>query len=297
MNEQQFSAAMSQLNSEYIDEALRYRGRKPGSLWRKLSAVAACLLLLVGVGLLLPLNKVEQDPTPALQIVTFNNAYYEICDDATVLTRLGLPAHLSAEDAGAEVAFLSKTITDTATSYQLSEQRTDIVIYNYAHSPGEAVYVVDDNGDYAALLFCNYLREDSEQVPLRELYQTYGVASAAELASLSVVEDRGSARPSGTVVTDPQLLEEFYTLSSQLADFSVNEYHDLNYGGYASEEELLEAYETTSEQTITLMLETVYGLRLWLKYDAGSGWLEAPGAMRYYQADEAFANWLEANID
>lgn len=48
MNSKNFSEAMNLLDNKYVDEAIRYRGKRRTNGWLKLGAAAACLCLVVG---------------------------------------------------------------------------------------------------------------------------------------------------------------------------------------------------------------------------------------------------------
>lgn len=50
MNSKKFSEAMSELDNEYIDEAIRYKKKAKRPVWTKLGAIAACLALVLAVG-------------------------------------------------------------------------------------------------------------------------------------------------------------------------------------------------------------------------------------------------------
>lgn len=50
MNSKKFSEAMSELDNEYIDEAIHYKKKAKKPVWAKLGAIAACLTLVLAVG-------------------------------------------------------------------------------------------------------------------------------------------------------------------------------------------------------------------------------------------------------
>ena len=70
----------------------------------------------------------------------------------------------------------------------------------------------------------------------------------------------------------------------------------MNYGHIKTEEELIQAYEKTSDNKITLRIETVNGLRFYFEYDALGGWLYCNGTQRYYQVTNEIAEWFENHI-
>ena len=63
MNAKKFSAAMSELDTKYVDEALNHKkkAKRPG--WIKWGAMAACLCLVVYAGIrLIPTDSTPADP-------------------------------------------------------------------------------------------------------------------------------------------------------------------------------------------------------------------------------------------
>ena len=68
MNTKKFSEAMGELDSKYVDEAIRYKRekaiKKPG--WVKWGAMAACLCLMVAGGVMLTQNSKHIAPNPQM---------------------------------------------------------------------------------------------------------------------------------------------------------------------------------------------------------------------------------------
>ena len=93
-------------------------------------------------------------------------------------------------------------------------------------------------------------------------------------------------------ITDKEMLAEFYSYSIALKDYSNDDYHEMNYGHIATEEELLQAYDQTNENKMTIMLETADGLRFCLEYDAEGGWIYSKDTLRYYRVTEEMEGWF-----
>ena len=49
MNAKKFSDAMSELDTKYVDEALNYKKKAKKTGWIKWGAMAACLIMIVGI--------------------------------------------------------------------------------------------------------------------------------------------------------------------------------------------------------------------------------------------------------
>ena len=59
-----------------------------------------------------------------------------------------------------------------------------------------------------------------------------------------------------------------------------------------TEKELLQAYAKTAESELTIMIETVDGLRFCLEYDAEGGWIRCSQTTRCYRVTEEMAGWF-----
>jgi hypothetical protein len=296
MNSKKFSEAMGEVNDKYYEEAANYQPKRKKNSWVKWGAMAACVCLIVAVAI--PLVNLTQDKSPLddIQRIEFNNAYYEVCEDNVILKRLGLHNNITEADARERITYLTKKTSAEKSEYIATEEKTNIILYAYAAAPCEAVYVICDNGEYNAVVFCNYVLPDTETVSLERLYSLYDVKNAWDISSISVVDDWFKKNVVGATITDENVISDFYSSSLVLQDYSNDAYHEMNYGHIATEEELLQAYDKTAENKLTLMLETPDGLRFCLEYDAEGGWIYSNHTMRYYRVTEEIADWFSNNL-
>lgn len=262
--------------------------------WVKWCAAAACLALAVAAAA--PLLRATQDklPTQIGQVILFDGAMYEVCQDRQILGRLGIDRDITRADAGEAVAYLKKRTPDARAQYVEAEGPTDIVLYAYDQAPCGAVYVIGDRGRYDAAVFCNFLLSDDDAAPLERLYQLYGVERASDIASLSLVDDSFEKNVVGPRVADSGAVARFYRATLALRGYDQSTYHDLNYGQrhFQTEEELLEAYKQTESHRLTLMVETAAGLRFCLKYDPIDAWLSSDQTLSYYKATQDLSDWF-----
>ena len=156
--------------------------------------------------------------------------------------------------------------------------------------------MICDNGSYNAVVFCNFVLLDSEAVSLDSLYALYNIKNSSDISSISVVADWYTKKIIGTTLTDTNIISEFYTASLVLKDYSNDDYHKMNFGHIVTEEELLQAYKKTADNKITIMLETIDGLRFCLEYDAEGGWIDSNGTMRYYKVTQEITDWFSNNL-
>ena len=292
MNSNKIREGMGFIDEDLIAGAIEYTRTKKKNGWMKWAAMAACLALVISFAI--PLTQITQDklPTEDIQMIVYNNAYYEVCEEKSVLKRLGIKAPINETDAGDMITYLTKKNPGGKSEYIATVEKTDIVLYSYAAAPCEAVYVICDNGEYNAVVFNNYVLPDTESVSLEMLYSIYAVKNAESISSISVVNDWFEKKVVGPKITDKEMLAEFYSYSIALKDYSNDDYHEMYYGHIATEEELLQAYDQTNENKMTIMLETADGLRFCLEYDAEGGWIYSNDTLRYYRVTEEMEGWF-----
>lgn len=304
MKKEVFCEVLGNINEIYVKEARETKsaGRAAGksAVWVKWGALASCLCLVVCLYIpfarLTARFKADTLPTDYIQKIVYNNAYYEVCDDndKSVLKKLGIKENITSADAGEFVTYLKKKTPGGKSEYIASEDISDIVLYSYAEAPCEAVYVICDNGQYDAVVFCRIL--DNEAVSLEKAYAIYNIKGASDISSISVVDSWSNKKIVGPTLTDETVISQFYSLSLALKDFSHRDHHKMNYGHIVTEEELVQAYAKTAESELTIMIETVDGLRFCLEYDPEGGWIESSQTMRYYRVTEEMASWFSNNF-
>ena len=161
----------------------------------------------------------------------------------------------------------------------------------------EYCYVICDNDKYDAVLFCNYLMPDTDSVSMDRIYNIYGIRKGADISSISVVDNRTGKKVIGPTLTDAKIICDFYASSLNLVDYNFSDYHEINYGHIKTEDELVKAYDKTADNKITIRIETNDGLRFYLEYDAGGGWIYSSGSMRYYKVTAEISQWFENHFN
>ena len=80
---------MGFIDEDLIAGAIEYTRTKKKNGWMKWAAMAACLALVISFAI--PLTQITQDklPTEDIQMIVYNNAYYGVCEEKTVLKSLG----------------------------------------------------------------------------------------------------------------------------------------------------------------------------------------------------------------
>lgn len=64
-----------------------------------------------------------------------------------------------------------------------------------------------------------------------------------------------------------------------------------------TQEELVEAYNQTSNSKITTRIETNDWVRFYLEYDADGEWIYSSESMHHYKVTNEISEWFENHID
>lgn len=115
---------------------------------------------------------------------------------------------------------------------------------------------------------------DTEAVSFERLFTLYNIDSPSDISSISEVNSWYEKEVVEAVITDVDVISNFYRLSLLLQDYSFGEYHDTNYG-HIKTEELIKAYNQNSQNTTVIMIETIDRLRFCLEYDTTGSWLSS----------------------
>ena len=81
MNSSKIREGMGFIDEDLIAGAIEYTRTKKKNGWMKWAAMAACLALVISFAI--PLTQITQDklPTEDIQMIVYNNAYYEVCEE------------------------------------------------------------------------------------------------------------------------------------------------------------------------------------------------------------------------
>ena len=271
-------------------DTLRHTKRKKRP-WVKWAALAACLALVLAWAYPIFTPKGSKtEPAQAIAALEFNGAYYEAVSLPDVLEKYGLPREITPELAGEHLSYLQ---SDGGIGYEETAKASDIELYTYAPVPCRGVYILRDGETWYAALFCNFRTfDDNTHYELSELYRTYGVEQAADLASVTEMDWRMEDAV-GTPVTDRQALDQFYGLTLGLDSYGNRDFDSMTFGGI-SEENQPAAHTAFADDRRTLRIETVDGLRFYISVFPSYGWIRDSGS--YYRMDQSMHDWLDTNL-
>ena len=155
MTQEKLIDAITDLDSDILNRYFDMKAdlaakKKPKKLaWMKWASLAACFcFVFVGVFIIQYFNNKQFEIPPAVQ---FNNAEYVICGsegEASILEQVNLPSVITKELAGEKIAYLSVD----GNAFSITQKNTKFVLYEYAPSPNENVYIVLIDDEYYAAI-------------------------------------------------------------------------------------------------------------------------------------------------
>lgn len=155
MTKKTISDAITNISTEYIEKAADYTVTKQAHrpALAKWAALAACLCMVL-IGAVTIYNGVQdgQGSKSKAPMVLIGDDEYTICGtagEALILERCGLPTELSAELAGEFIAYLDY---DGECYYTITEDETEITMFEYEPEPSTNVYIVLIDGKYYAAI-------------------------------------------------------------------------------------------------------------------------------------------------
>lgn len=302
MKNEKLLKAIGKIDDNLIYNTVNNAPKKKRPVWMKLSAMAACLCLVAALGVVLSKSKGAQDPVRQVVVLAHNGCCYEAVDIPAALERYGMPTTITEELTGEHVAYFK---SDGIAGYDPTPLATDIELYDYAIAPCRGVYILRDGDHWYAALFVGFddFGSSNTNVELIELYKVYNIQSSADIASIAKIEipPLSNSRINhdkviGTPVTDKQEIKNFYEITAALDSYGSDDYQKLAFGD-VPEENAQEAYNKAREGKYTLRIETVHGLRFFIRIYPESKWVYGDGTDSYYQINDEMQAWLEHNMD
>ena len=276
-------------------EALRNKKRHP--VWMKWGALAACLCLLVAISIPVLHHKGGPDHQGSVQAIAaleYNGMFYEAVNIPEVLEKFGLPSEITADMAGEHLEYLK---SDGGAGYECTTIETDIELYQYAPSVCRGVLVLRDGDTWYAALFCNFYQfDDNTSVELTELYQVYGIDSAADIASITEMSNSNN-REIGKPVTDPKEISDFYDMTTALLSYGNDDFQKRLFGEYVDEDTQMQVHTAFADDRRNLRIETTDGLRFFIAFYPSYDWIYGTGTLSYYQIDDQMHEWIDRNLN
>lgn len=291
---------IGEIDERHIKEAAPQEKRSQRPVCMKWVAIAASFVLVLGIGIPVAFDLTkgpDQDIVDSVILIEYNNAYYEIVeDDNKVLERRGIETNVSENIAGSHVVYLQKDHPEAERSnYVVSETQTNMELLEYTPASEKAVYVFRDEDKYYIALFCNYLITDTESMPFEVLFDVYGIHSSDDIASITPVKNDNSFKQNGDIISDRELISQFYKEALLLEAYSEDAYDKLEFS-HIDEENADEYHGKYAEDSKYIVIETVEGLRFQLRYLPTYGWVAGSATQTYYKMSFAMSDWFNDNI-
>ena len=304
MNRNDLYKGFNEVDDDILERSETASRSKMKTVWLKWGAIAACLCLVVSIAIPVFHHKGGPDtqdpydsPVESIALLYFNGALYECCDDAQALKRLGLQSEITEETAGEHVANIE---LGGIVDYQETVSQTDKELFQYAPAPSRAVYVLRDGDNYMAVVFVRtYFPDDPKAYSdLADVYRFYNIEDAGDITSIAQV-DWNRGKVTGAEITDANAIAEFYALTTDIANFvsmDNDAFQDRVFGN-VPEENAQEAHNAFADDLQVLRIETVEGLRFFLKIYPNYGYLECSQAMAYHQITPELADWFNEHLE
>lgn len=290
MNKDHVIDAFAGIDEDMIQDVDVLRSKKRRPVWLKWGALAACLCLLATIAI--PVIKYKggfgiQGPddyiSEQMALLYYQGALYECCTNPQALERLGLPAEITPDLAGAHVANIEMGGNP---DYQECVSPTDKELFEYAPVPSRAVYILRDGDTYMAVVFCRtYFPDDPNAYSeMSEVYRFYNIEDADDIASITQM-DWHRDKIIGSEITDVNVVADFYALTTDIANFismDNDAFQDRVFGD-VPEENTQEAHNAFADDLKILRIETEEGLRFFINVYPNYGYVYCGKAMAYYQ--------------
>lgn len=310
MKRQRISETIGNINPKYIDEATEYKGAEkntPRKVWYKWAAVAACFVLVLAIGFPfakdLFISPDHKDIVDSVMLIEYDDAYWEIIEDPNSIKKFGLEKEIAEDVIGNHIVYFQKDVPEAERSnYIVTDEENNIELLEYTPAPFKAVRIFRDGDKYYYALFCNYLVETNESLPIQDAFAVYGIKEAEDIVSITPIKSDNTLEANGKEITDSVIIGDFFNEISVLTAFSFDDYHELVYADELKELESAggdvgsEIYTRVADDRKDIVIETKDGLRFGIHYYPSYGWINVTQTMSYYQMSPEITEWFSNYI-
>lgn len=284
MKQERILYAMGSINDKLIFDAMN-DGKPAKKAWVRRLSVAACLALVLAVGVPYVADVVAHKgghidvDLDVITLIAFGGAYYEVIDttDTKALDRFGLPHEITPDMIGASLGSGEDSNGDRIGAFYRYVPYDHIltVLPNGDTRPATAVYIYEDDGEYAFALFCNYLSFDGNtHQEASEMFAVYGIDEAEDIASIEI---------GGKKVTDREIIRAIYETVISSRSMGGDDFDKTIFKGKNEQERTALSWEI-ADSTVGMRIETVEGLVTGeLRYHTSIGYVS--WALNYYRLD------------
>ena len=191
MNNINLLEIMGEISDKHI---LEFANVKPKKIafrngWKAITAIAACLtLLLIPILHQFQIQNQEKNFIPPIPTFNINDSIYEMIAEDDVLSAYGMTKSKLLAEHNLPQNIESQMIGDYICSVKDINDGSYHKVYDFKALNGQSVLLLEDNGAYQYLLFCNY--ESIEPIDFHALLQLYGFSSINDITELTVEKEK-----------------------------------------------------------------------------------------------------------
>jgi len=221
VKEKRILNVLGQVDEKYIVEATPVKRKAKKSGLVKWGAIAACLALVLAIGIPYLSDVIENkggpgqiDPLRPLGAIEFNGAYYEIVKTSNTekLDDYNLPHEITSEMVGVKLGSgLDADGKQTKTEFYLYAPyaKVSTTEANGEQRSQRAVFIASDGSEYSFALFCGFISYgEGTNYEAKEMFAVYGVYGAEDISVIEIGNKE---------LTDPgeikEIVDAFYNAS------------------------------------------------------------------------------------
>ncbi|MBQ9939644.1 MAG: hypothetical protein IJO96_08965 [Oscillospiraceae bacterium] len=227
--------------------------KKSGNI-AKYAAIAASILLVAAIVVVwgavenklppdIDKDKFFDDHLESVELVTYNDAYYQIIggEDVKTLKKFNLPSRITEDMVGEKLGEAAG-----------GKCEGDIYRYlPYGESCNAVCLFSEDGESYKFALFCNFIhRDDSIYETADEMFAIYGVSAAEDVASIAF---------DGKTITDREEIAEIFNAICSSEAMGNAQFQQNVFGG-RSEDEQQRLSTELAENCAEVRMETTAGV-------------------------------------
>lgn len=157
--------------------------------WKTITAIAACLTILM-IPIVYHFQNINQGKNyfPPIPTFNINNGIYELIEDDDVLSAYGTSKSKLLAEHNLPENIEPQMIGEYICSVKDIDDGSIHKVYDFKTFSGQSVLLLEDNGIYQYLIFCNY--EIMETIDFYTLLQLYGFSSINDITELTVGKEK-----------------------------------------------------------------------------------------------------------
>lgn len=267
MNAEMLMNAIGGISDRHIEKyaVIKTVGLAKSTL-KKLTIVAACFLLVIGISNLVKssVQHSDIDTVPDIDVCIVGDNYYEIVSDKNIISSRKLPSTIT-----------NDMIGDYIGECMLEESGKAAKTYEYLGLKGDSILIVELESRYYYLFFCNPCDSDTA-MSMQKLLCKYGLTD--NITSISI---------NGKTLSPTSAIAKAL---SEATAVTGNDFNDLVFGG-KNEEEQQAIDKKLAKEHVTIVVRGNMSDTLVIDYYPSIGY--GFSANTYYKFSNELINYLK----